>query len=320
MSTQVRSKLESVKKWQSSVNIDYLSLYIKTWFAFLATVQDLHPSHISHSGDKAVINEYIEKITIPRSMNDLTIQFHKVYKNGYDLFKIKKPDSFFGQFYSINKNFSMVSSYGDKHSIKIEYRDKIQSSSGNNPNLLVTLNSNIKKFKDNINDHYVSINIPLTNLINNKSSNTSEFIFLHNDECIKVLQDDLANEIRSKVRSSGKRKVQEKEGYCLGELALIIQALRVSNNNVFSDLFHTQIHKNYYGSGNQTNNEIKILKWFLMFNYHVRNLLFHSVIDPFDEQWLKLFKHAYLVLKEIVEHNIEEIERKALEVNNNMQV
>lgn len=49
-----------------------------------------------------------------------------------------------------------------------------------------------------------------------------------------------------------------------------------------------------------------------MFNYHVRNLLFHSVIDPFDEQWLKLFKHAYLVLKEVVEHNIYDIERNLL--------
>lgn len=173
MSTQVRSKLDSVKQWQSSVSIDYLSLYIKTWFAFLATVQDLHPSHVNHSGDKAVINEYIENITIPRNMNDLVGQFHKVYKSGYDLLKVKMPDSFFGQFYAINRSFSVVSSYRDKHDIKIEYRDKIQSLSGNNPNLLITLNSSIKKFKDNINAHYLSINIPLTDLINNKSSNLS---------------------------------------------------------------------------------------------------------------------------------------------------
>ena len=117
MSTQVRSKLDSVKQWQSSVSIDYLSLYIKTWFAFLATVQDLHPSHVNHSGDKAVINEYIENITIPRNMNDLVGQFHKVYKSGYDLLKVKMPDSFFGQFYAINRSFSVVSSYRDKHDI-----------------------------------------------------------------------------------------------------------------------------------------------------------------------------------------------------------
>lgn len=314
MSVNVESKLKSVKQWQNSVNIDYLSLYIKTWFAFLATVQELHPNHVSHSGDKAVIGEYINNMTISNTMGDLSKQFHKVYKDGYDLLKNKRPDSFFGQFYSINSNFNIVANYRGKHTIKIEYRSKINSLSGDNPNLLITLNSNVRKFKDNIREHYLSINIPLTNLINAKSPSTLDFIFLQNEECIRVIQDKLADEIRQKITNSSTSKKQEKEGYCLGELTLLIQELRVTNVGLSNDLFHSKVHKNYYDSEDYTNHEIKILRWFVMFNYHVRNLLFHSVIDPFDEHWLRLFKHAYLALKEIVEHNLSEIEKKPFQI------
>ena len=48
--------------------------------------------------------------------------------------------------------------------------------------------------------------------------------------------------------------------------------------------------------------------WFLDFVYRLRNALFHEIIDPLDEEWQIIFKSAYLVLKEIVDLNIQEIE------------
>ena len=50
--------------------------------------------------------------------------------------------------------------------------------------------------------------------------------------------------------------------------------------------------------------------WFLDFVYRLRNALFHEIIDPLDEEWQMIFKSAYLVLKEIVDLNIQEIEQQ----------
>ena len=51
--------------------------------------------------------------------------------------------------------------------------------------------------------------------------------------------------------------------------------------------------------------------WFLDFIYRLRNALFHEIIDPLDEEWQTIFKNAYLVLKEIVDLNIEQIQERA---------
>ena len=51
--------------------------------------------------------------------------------------------------------------------------------------------------------------------------------------------------------------------------------------------------------------KIVVVKWFVRFSYDLRNILFHHIIDPFDEDWLKLFRHTYLALKEMVNYNIE---------------
>lgn len=50
--------------------------------------------------------------------------------------------------------------------------------------------------------------------------------------------------------------------------------------------------------------------WFLSFVYRLRNALFHEIIDPLNEEWQIVFKNAYLVLKEIVDLNIQIIDEK----------
>ena len=38
--------------------------------------------------------------------------------------------------------------------------------------------------------------------------------------------------------------------------------------------------------------------------------MFHEIIDPLNEEWQIVFKNAYLVLKEIVDLNIQIIDEK----------
>lgn len=301
------NKRESIKQWQNSVNVDYLSLYMKTWFAFLATVQELHPDAVTNKGDRDVIKIYVENIIVPSGIKNFSYELHKTYKQGYDIFKNQLPDIFFGQYFNINKSFSEKISF-KKHSLQIKYRDKLDSKS--EPNILFQFNTEVKKFQKNIGQPYISTNIPISKFINEEYEKDQLFAFLSSENTIRLIENHLLNEVETIIRSTNARKFDEKIAYCKGEVDLIIQNMRLDNIDVFNNLFIHKVHKDYYDNGKIVDNEIKLLKWFVNFNYQVRNLLFHSVINPFDPKWLLLFKFSYLVLEQLVEHNLEEIDQK----------
>lgn len=301
------NKRESIKQWQNSVNVDYLSLYMKTWFAFLATVQELHPDAVTGKGDKDVIKSYVDNITVPKEINNFSYELHQTYKHGYDIFKNQQPNIFFGLYFDINKLFSEKISF-KKHILQIKYRDKLGDEG--EPNLLFQFNTEIKKFKSNIGNHYIVTNIPISKFINEEYEKDQLFAFLSSENTIRLIENHLLNEVETIIRNTKARKFDEKIAYCKGEVDLIVQNIRSNNKDVFNNLFIHKVHKDYYDNGKIVDNEIKLLKWFINFNYQVRNLLFHSVINPFDPQWLLLFKFSYLVLEQLVEHNLEEIDQK----------
>lgn len=60
----------------------------------------------------------------------------------------------------------------------------------------------------------------------------------------------------------------------------------------------------------ENNQHAKILLWSLEYIYWLRNLLFHSIINPFDKDLNNLFKYAYFTLQDIVDDNIKWINKK----------
>ena len=152
--------------------------------------------------------------------------------------------------------------------------------------------------------------MPISNFINKEYEKDKFFAFLNSEDTIRLIEDCLLNEVEAIILSTNARKFDEKIAYCKGEVALVTQQIRLDDQDIFNNLFIYKVHKDYYDNGKIVDNEIKLLKWFINFNYQVRNLLFHSVINPFDPQWLLLFKFSYLVLEQLVEHNLEEIDQK----------
>jgi hypothetical protein len=102
------------------------------------------------------------------------------------------------------------------------------------------------------------------------------------------------------------RNKEERIGYLKGQLVPIMQLVRGDLGFKFNKLFQPQPFEGFKdkalnsGLGGE---DAMTLKWFVDFNYHLRNILFHHVLDPFDPQWLELFKHAYLALQELVSFN-----------------
>lgn len=312
------------RNWQNAVDIDYLSLYIKTWFAFLGTVQELHPEAINGNGDGSLINVYKDNVGIPVKFGDVMIpHIEKLYSIGNESLKRDVPQSYFVNFYNIDKNFrleieNLLTTYKtidgvreyDKSFIRLEYRDNLDGVS--NPNIFITIKSNSRKFNENLNCHHHCLNLPLSDFIDNMDEGGGDRIFKSKDSCIALVESKLQNSLHMLVESIEALEVdaiEERKGYCNGLQIPLITLLRQNFDieQIFSSLPLQYFPENYNVEGNQR----KILNWFISFNYQIRNLLFHSIIDPFHAEWLKLFKHAYLALKELVEHNIEKIEQEA---------
>lgn len=314
------------RNWQNSVDIDYLSLYIKTWFAFLSTVQELHPEAINGNGDGSVISVYKENVGIPVKFNEVMVpHIQKMFSIGYDLIQLDAPASYYVNFYKTNNDFSInkehqLNTYKtvdgnriyDKSSVKIEFKDK--SNGVSEPNLLVTVKSSSTKFISNLDCHHLCMNISLSEFIDDLNPETNNRLFKSKDDCITLIETNLKNALYQKVNELpgiAEDEKEERKGYCNGLLVPLIHILRqeFSNDDVFNHLPLKGFPNNY----DIHSNKIKVLNWFISFNYQIRNLLFHSLIDPFNPKWLRLFKHAYLALKELVEHNIEKIERQSIE-------
>ena len=63
--------------------------------------------------------------------------------------------------------------------------------------------------------------------------------------------------------------------------------------------------------GMSSSDEQNAYLWFIGFVYRLRNALFHEIIDPLDLSWQLVFKNAYLVLKQVVDANINRLKTAA---------
>lgn len=237
------------RNWQNSVDIDYLSLYIKTWFAFLSTVHELHPEAINGSGDGSVISIYKNNVGIPAKFVDVMIpHIHKVYTIGNNIIPIDVPQSYYVNYYNTNKGYTIDKEYqlakykmvdGQrvyfKSYIKIEYKDKLSGQT--NPNLLITIKSDQPKFNENLARYHITVNIELSKFIDVVGTDGINNIFKSKDECIELIETFLKNELYNIVNELEieEDEKEERKGYCNGLLVPLIQVLRQNFSN--DDLF-----------------------------------------------------------------------------------
>lgn len=292
---------ENFQNWQLSVASEYLSMYIKTWFAFLATAKKLHPSSISQSGDGSLIKAYKDGLAVPQNYtDDIHPHIQRLFSISQIVIRGSLPDSYLGYFYKVNNNFSVRISSNPKHDVSIEYRDKLNGKKS--PNLFINYKSTADKFNKVLGQHSVECNLSLQKLIESDS-------FEVHDKGFDLLYDTMLDAGESLINVMPRiRNQEERIGYLRGQLATIMQLVRQETN--FHDLFQPQPFHGFESSGLEESlggKDVTTLKWFIDFNYHLRNILFHHVLDPFDPQWLELFKHAYLALQELVSFNVQRL-------------
>jgi hypothetical protein len=303
------------ENWKMSVDIDYLSMYIKTWFAFLATAKELYPNAISSSGDGTLINEYKRNLSLPHNYEtEINHYIEEVFKLGEEIIKRDFPESYFGYYYILNKSYQIekqiplgTSSTKDannrpiKDFLKLKILFKENHNEGNENNLYIVVNSNQNKFYKQLNCHFLDCKVLIKDLLLND-------FYKDKEKIVSQIQLELQNVAYAKINminGLNSSKIEERKGYANGLIIPLIQAFR--NDFRPEILFQPQPFKDFPFNYDLSPNKLKILQWFIQFNYSLRNIMFHHVIDPFDEKWLMLFKYAYLALQEVVNHNIKTI-------------
>lgn len=313
---------QKYENWRAITESDYVTMFIKTWFAFVATLRELYPKEnledVIGKGDKAFLNPYLDdfqnRYFFYNNLNDIKDNVLKVYELGRQ-FTLENPkyNRFFAEdFYAINKSYSWKQTTDDfelsikysgdtEISIHAKYFDKELYIDGT-PLIIACkidisdlissenlLDAQISKFID---DESAYIDFVTKGIIDRSSLS---FIS-------QITNGDYNSKFSPKVLARLNATTLTVNANLVQELALMKEPNIKKEDVLFSQL--PCVHFIYDVEDGKPVPEIDTYKWFLNFVYFMRNALFHEIIDPLDSFWQDIFKHSYLALKEILDGNI----------------
>jgi hypothetical protein len=334
--------------WTAVTESDFLSLFIKTWFAFIATLRDLHPEAYNRVGDKrslvAYLNMYNEIYSKEINFtSELCENIEYVYTKGKDIILNQYPEYYFADFFEVNPQF--------KYKDKIDSANLVINARKESKNVLSLMLIGIDEKYRNYFGKPIRVEVDFNSIIYNSSNiNTDERIFLSAitaaimkeledklylklqvlrdgipdkrktvDQYINFIYQAATGHLRSRMNVGTKtegEKTPNEKGYNEDSFMLIKQC----PENFF--LLYSEMERTGTAVFNesdpsevlrkrkrQKNVQVNSVIWFIKFVYRLRNALFHEIIDPLDPIWQDIFKMSYLVLKEVVDTNIKILNR-----------
>ena len=103
--------------WKAITESDFVTLFIKTWFAFVSTLREMYPAEIPYyqaTGDSRYISPYKREFSqnIAYRLNYADIKYHlyEVYKHGMKIIADRYPRFIVDDFYSLNLSFKETAS------------------------------------------------------------------------------------------------------------------------------------------------------------------------------------------------------------------
>ncbi|MFI3168660.1 MAG: hypothetical protein R3Y06_01775 [Faecalibacterium sp.] len=324
--------------WRAITESDFVTLFIKTWFAFVATMRVLHPLHETDTnivGDGKYILKYKDdfdtKYKEYLNFDSVKDDFYRVYKNGFKMIADRYPSYIFVDYYGFSQRLSIE--YPDI--IEYENEDGVKQLSGfkldikriKKERISCTLKCVDKVYREKLGVQatpiycqvsYNEICVEIIEMIKNSEILPNEY------NLIETFYDKLKTKLSSLLyqQIEEKRNILPKRGNA--KFLLIFDRMqifadkqlsvfanfcknpdRLNDEKLLFQLPYSNFLYNYEdGKYPAYDQESDCFLWFLSFAYRLRNALFHEIIDPLNEEWQQIFKSAYLVLKEIVDGNI----------------
>ena len=325
-------KQHTYNNWKAITESDFVTLFIKTWFAFIATLRELYPHsskpYYQASGDAPYLSSYkadfSDNFLFFCSYDSIVQNLHDVYRLGLRVTCEKYPRFLVQDFYSINNSFREF------------HEEKFKSPGGYEGNLRLTIRNkeagiakaellcSDKKFIEDAETDYIVVSVEINyNDILEKIIQTIEatHVALAENELITQFYSALFGEVTTKLiyKLEQKRNVIPEKGHI--KLRNVFSAMQsfcmraaesIKNLCLSADISeeYKLLAQSPVTDFLQSFGELSPLEkqraflWFIGYSYRLRNALFHEIIDPLDATWQLIFKNAYLVLKQIVDSNI----------------
>ena len=348
---------KTYKNWKAVTEADFVSLFIKTWFAYISTLRIMFPEAYNRRGDGKYLNAYkdfYKRVGNKKFVVDEAVMssIEQLYREGRKVIIEQYPEYYLWDFYRINEEFeySFKDIPPDKSDCMV-IGLKLNRNRGTKWQFILSgfvrffgkyyeeYNGNIQ-FSCNISD--ILLSSPVHVKANPKESEQDYLSWLLNEindsithSVIGAFKEHNSTSTYSKRMLSKIGNIEKRTISLLWQVfALNAKDETLKNHAEMNQPRNTyeivkQLPKNYFQYHmdvewepqvelsasdehwfKQLHKEIRrdSILWFLDFVYRLRNALFHEIIDPLDEEWQIIFKSAYLVLKEIVDLNIQEIE------------
>ncbi len=288
---------DKYKNWLVSLDSDNFSMYIKTWFAFLASVHELvllkatpedREKLLQQKGDKPFLEAYRPEL------NNIQLK-DNVKQNIIDAFDCSKntvradyPEYYFQTYFKKIVEYNVIKGE-NAHFGSNQYVFDVSVKKDAVHVGIRALNESLKK---HLKQQFVQRNVEF------KSFKINDFNDLVDAEeqfyyALKFsIRDILYNNISHKYASQAYQRVTP-----LCDALLSHIAKRISEEKLHSNIFKIWCDKN-----NPIESDMR--EWFFNFCYALRNVMFHRIIDPFDSRWSSIMKYCYQGLRELLLENI----------------
>lgn len=98
------------ENWKAVTEADFVSLFIKTWFAYISTLRTMFPEAYNRRGDKKYLDAFkayyratgYKKLIVD---DNIMSSIEKVYHEGRNVIMKKYPEYYLWDFYNINESF-----------------------------------------------------------------------------------------------------------------------------------------------------------------------------------------------------------------------
>ena len=103
-------EVQTYKNWKAVTEADFVSLFIKTWFAYISTLRSMFPEAYNRRGDKKYLDEYKKfyKTTGYKKLivdENIMASIEKISQEGRNVIVKQYPEYYLWDFYNINEEF-----------------------------------------------------------------------------------------------------------------------------------------------------------------------------------------------------------------------
>ena len=320
--------------WKSITESDFVTLFIKTWFAFVSTLREMYPAEIPYyqaTGDSRYISPYKKdfsrNISYLLNYGGIKYNLYEVYKHGMKIIADRYPRFIVDDFYSLNLSFkeNLFEEFSVEGGFSGKFVCTVKCTTAET--LTATIMCTDKSYRTKVAKNYAPIGISVdysTILVAIVQEIEERQFALTEAGLIERFYDKLfdaisnaffveINSAKSSIPEKGNKRFLKVFDAMLAFCARALNAVKASCLNPEFGAEHKLLsqmpisnflHNIEDGEEMTMADKENAYLWFIGFVYRLRNALFHEIIDPLNDEWQVIFKNAYHVLKQIVDQNI----------------